>query len=468
MFTQRVNNVTNLTGPVADAAFSDITSDQLFIDDNSFLVTARTLLIPRKGKLAIRYWKCDEEDIAEFTKNIDSDRLIILDTGGKDKADTPEVGKLPQGFRFLELTSERVSKLCNCDGSSNVAEKRVRIYVNEAEQKSIVAVSAVGTMIAWHAIQSAFPTYVPWLFRQELTEEEVRMLLALADPKKSTKDYTNAVEKLSAGIDLQLETKRYYLKEFERLASTRLIDVLERGLTDCIREIQGYVEKLSDLYNKKADYDTELFALKNVPTDDRHELMDYFLQNQKLYLEDCCDGTLHYVVGGYCDNWNPDNFELCFDNKDSVIFTTFRETRSEAVESESDFETLLAGLFVTEKIKLKMVSAWELGYGSGISAVRKATYPPRFKDYLPNPHLNYYACTGGFRADLEKATGECNYVMAVDITSYENGNINWMDSFVVPLFVKDLITTKKKCFELPDGTAVTNTEAVAWLKERES
>lgn len=472
MFANTIRELT-LTGPVANYAFPDITGG-VYQDDVSFLATARALLIPRNGKLDINHWNhtqydagdgSDEEYAAYLTDvcAVKPDQLKIVNVTGpgdrfaaimKNHAET-----ILPGYEYQELASKRMSVFCGAPEG----EEKVWIYINSAERKSLV-VSRNITMMTWHSIESAFSMFVPWLFEQRPNADELQMLLALVDPKKNSQDYIDAVEKLSAQFDLQRAAKEFYLKGFEQEAALIQKQDIRYKIDNCMDHIRTYTTALQGEYDKKAGYDAILSALENATGEERHELMDYFLSNPKLYVKEVQNHCISYFVGGYCDNWDPDNFESCFNNKQSVIFTAFSDNRGGLIESKDDYELLLKAIFVDEKIKIKMVSAWKCGYGCGIRPISDATYPAQFEDYLPNPHLHHYGCMGSFERDLNKAANEHNYVMAVDITSYENGNINWVDSIVVPEFMRDLITTRKKCFELPDGASVTNTEAVAWLK----
>ena len=474
MFGNSIKELT-LTGPVADHAFTDIRGG-VYQEDVTFRATARALLGCRGAKLRIfrnAITKYTTEELGDdgylaYIKtelDEDEDMLMVADFSPSDDRLVPFVMEhseeaLP-GFKFLETESQRLSKFCG-------GEDLVWIFVNAVEHKSVVFVREMN-LVRWHTVQSALPLYMPWVFAgNKLDKDELEVLMALANPRKTSRDYISAVEKLAEKYDLQKAAKEYYLRNFENKAASIQIEDTRRRLSILESEICDYEGRLSDKYDQKAMADATLSALLNGTQEDSHELMDYFMSNKKLYVKGVVGNDVSYYVSGVFDNWDPDTFEYVFNNKRSVIFTAFDDCSRRQIDNKADFEQLIKAVFEDELIKIKVVSSWRVGFGCGIRPNREDEYPDAFADYIPNPHLHYHACEGGYREDLNRAAREHNYVRAVDISSFMNGNIGWNDSVVVPEFISDILKTKKKCFVLPDGTSVTNREAVEWLKAQDA
>lgn len=477
MFSNSIRELT-LSGRIADHAFPHITCEA-YSDDVTFTATARALVGSRPGaKLTVKLRAVAKYSVEEYSDEdylsllelcfaAEPDTITVVSVDRDDERVVPftigEAKTLLPGYRYLEKASERLSKIC-------IGDSAAWVFINEDQHKTLVLAKSL-TVTVWHTVQSLIPLYIPWVFAEaenKLNKEEMDVLLALADPKKTSHDYIQAVEHLSLKFDLQRAAKEYYLRGFESRIVEKQIEREKRRIEDYCTDIRRYERELSGLYNKKARSDVMLSALIGSSKTDSHELMDYFISNKKLHIKEVCDDEVYYFVSGVIDNWHPDTFEHIFGNKNSELFGAFRNCSGKRIDSKEDFERLLIAVFRDEIIKIKIVSAWQLGVGCGINPIQGADYPEAFKDYIRNPHLDNHGCMGGYREDINHAAAEHNYLRAVDISSFMNGNIGFGDHYVVPEFIRDILKTDRKCFVLPDGSSVTQKEAVEWLHSQDA
>lgn len=474
MFGNRVNETT-LTTRLADHAFPSITADS-FRDDKTLLATARALFVPRGGEFHgfVTDYKYD---------NFDSDGnrrawlSIWLDEHMKEGSvaffNIRRTEHLDDAFGILDEIVKGRGFEINEEGVAFMAnffkDKKVAIYNNPEAKQSVVATSEI-SMYQWHTLVSGITAcYAQWSTeRGRYTEDEIKMLRSLADPSMGVDDYMDALENIASAIfDFQTEAKRFYLDGFEKRAVEGKIRSLRDQAEGLMSNIRDYQERLKEYYDRKAGVDALLNAALIGSAENANELMEYFIANKKLLVDSVSDdNNLLYYVGGYIDNFDVEVFERCIENGSSVLYRRYDSISPSDITKE-DYIALMKAVFLDEKIKMKVFSKWKIGTGGYIEAVCEDNPPMQLKDYLPNPHLMYYRCYGSFEPDLMKAARECDYVRAVDISSAENGNVNFNDVIVMEKFVRDILTKNTKFLELPDGTACTNVEAIEWLKAQD-
>ena len=471
MFGNKIVNTT-LTTELADHAFSSVTADE-FRGDRSLAATARALFVPRgktfHGKVAHfnPAIMTSEERAVVMTlligEALENSVTFINIKRTENESDAFEIvegiaGDV--GFVKNEQASNFMTTFCS--------DRKVVVYNKDEEKKSVVVAMDI-SMHQWHVLLSGLPTcYAKWNMDSPLNEDEIQMLQALADPQMGVDQYLDAVEKIAAKLDLQTEAKRFYLDGFEKRALRNKIGVLGQQTKNIMNDIERYISALQDLYERKAGVDALLAAASSANGGESNELMEYFIANKKLVVDSVSDNDrLTYYVSGYIDNFDQETFELALENQHSVIYSRYDEIEPDDI-TEEDYIKMMRAIFLDETIRIKVYSKWELNTGGSIQAMREDSPPIQFKHCLPNPHLMYYRCYGSFEPELMKAAGECDYIRAVDISSAENGNVNWNDITVMKDFIRDILTKKTRFLELPDGTEVTNTEAIAWLKAQDA
>lgn len=460
----------SLTGPIADNAFPGIKVDD-FREDVTMEAVARALYAPRGVQARIRFCSIEDFDptmavdaVADYLRSDEDGSVRIVDVFSEDnlKSLRDNIDVIAPGYEYVELVSKKLREFTRTQES----EQRFAVYRSADSRKSVVFARRINASV-WHVIASTLPVLTPWFFEVRTTAEEQQMLLTLVDPRKNGADFTAAIERIATKFDLQTAAKRYYLEGFERKTVDVRIRNVKRNLDDVRRSVADYVRRTNELYEKISLYQAELFGLENCGSDSKNELMEYFISNPKLFVADMDGNNVRYFVAGCADNWDENNLDVIVENKDSVLWRAFENNARSSRIDRDGFEKLFNAVFVDGTIKVKLASQWKVGFGCGIEPVSSPDMPAQLEDYLPNPHLCYFGCTGSWASDLNKAANNHDFVQAVDITSIENGNINWLDTTVVPRFVKDFVVSTKKAFILPDGMEVTNSEAVAWLNANE-
>lgn len=224
--------------------------------------------------------------------------------------------------------------------------------------------------------------------------------------------------------------------------------------------IVSYEEELRSLYDDLAKNIAVYNAMSNASVDNNGELLKYFETNEKLYFVEKSGGQVTYIVHGYCDNYDLDVYEEVKNAEASAM----NDAISGLNEDFDDAWALLDAIFVEERFKLKMVSMWTFSAGAYVRPVGHAAFGDRFKDYLPNPHINEYQCMGSWKPTVDSAADRFDYCYAVDVTAVENGNVYFNDPTVMDFFIRDLFMSDHKI--LTDGeNDYTVAEAMEKMKE---
>ena len=403
-------------------------------------------------------------EVSEYKEKLSKDfdipdgTVSVVDFCGDSEVSMIKEGH--DGFVFLENPSKLMSQWCERDGVDVILP-----FVDAANRRAVVFVREMNVH-KWHVVQPSLGLYAPWCFDAEkLTTDEMKLLLMpLADDRSGETRYKEYLEKAAVRYEpqMQAEKKRTLLTGFENRARERQIESAREQYDTAVRCIRQYQEELMKQYDKKALASALLDSLSGAESD-THELMDYFVSNSGLYIDRVDRDSIWYYARVFLSNWDIDNYVNVSNDPFSELICTY--DRDDRDITESQYRQLLDAIFKEETVRVMVYSRWQMSFGGGVAPDNDCT-PPTYisQDALPNPHLVYYHCRGTWRQELDSASERGDFVFAADITSAETGNVNFGDSTVMNRFAKDLLTTDKRCFTLPDGTNVTRKEAIAWLE----
>lgn len=474
MFNDVIAELT-LTSEIANRAMENITGGT-YQNDVTMLAVARLLLYPRAEKLHINVLAdgisrgMDREEKepyhAELKRQLlpersDELRVVYFNTASRADFDyLAEHGlEVFEGYSAAE-SSELAQKIVS---HAIASQRRILLYHNPDNRTAILLINRM-TIATMHALASIINVLVPWCFSgKPYSDSEKELMVCLGYKKDSKDEFVGLIEKLTAEvIDLQSEAKKMYLEGFERANLEARKKSVEQNLEHTRREIKNYINTLNSLYERMELQNAELTGLVNGVSGVENVLMDYFLSNKSLYVERRDGSRIYYYVARELFDFDIDLFKTSMKNSNGMIYSAWRYNDGRITKDE--YLDLLRAIFEKGTVRVKFVSKWYVGFGCGIQPCDNAEFPAQFNDYLPNPHLQYHGCTGGFSSHLSEAAAKHDYVMAVDITSAETGNLNLNDSVVFPKFLRDVLQCRTKAFVLPDGSNVTLEEAVTFVK----
>ena len=442
------------------------------VKDVSLISTCRALLYPRLG---------DVEKVSILASRVENDEntLNVIDRELQvfDKHD------LPPTFEIIIVPRDEMPIVTEVFAQHNQWREieKVRLffaqtfsccaYVRDELKVSILIMEAQKTLNAtvqcYHAAQCAILTANPWFFdpindKDSITERDMALITAL-----STGNYTHYMELLeqySEEFNFKAEIIRKQLEKFERAIETARLSNLQYTLSDTRSRIENLMSEISSLIRNENETQALLAALQLglAEKGSQFTVRDYFDSHPntritKIISED----RIQFSISTYLDDWDEDLMEVAIHNHRSVMFDYVSSYNHE------EMEMLYTAIFEKRTIKIPMIGLFEMhstGKLKGIDG-HSEDLP---NEYMPNPHIFFYHCLGGYETDIIQAMRKEDRLYALEIANVSAGNVNFGDNTVMhrwSSWMFDQNCDGRKCFELPDGSRVTITEAMEWLRE---
>ena len=206
-------------------------------------------------------------------------------------------------------------------------------------------------------------------------------------------------------------------------------------------------DRIGQYLERKKEADTRLFGLdmKIESGSGESEIMDYFIRNKKLYLEEVCDTTMEFAVKDYITFFDEEMAKMAIDNDSSYIYRP--ERGMSTVIPPKDMKMLMTAVFIDQEIRMKVCAAYRFRLDGGVSAL----------------------CLGGYEKQINTFLKSNDYIGAIEQCVASCKSLNFGDGAVMREFMKRLYKTSDyssnvKCFELPDGRVVEPKEAIEYLK----
>ena len=199
-------------------------------------------------------------------------------------------------------------------------------------------------------------------------------------------------------------------------------------------------------------------------------IRDYFLANKHLHLESVSGNQVTFTVATTISNFNPEVFESTVQNEHAFWYRSEAGNRYNRDISDEQIELLIRALFEKEIIKLKTCSSFTLDFSNGYcTANPHHEFGAEFADYMPNMHLQEFACLGsGHSAQLREAMLHRDYIGALNICMASAANMSMEELPTGERHMKYLLGNScGKVIILPDGNEVNVKEAIKWLEENE-
>lgn len=233
----------------------------------------------------------------------------------------------------------------------------------------------------------------------------------------------------------------------ESLSKMEAIDTLNRNIRTFLSEKAGLDIKLLGLQAKSSESNLS------------RELIEYFLCNKNLHIVKADEGSIEFVVTGSVAYFDEELAER--------VLTNERSSVSGAINAP--MKALLSAIFTKGILKLRVCAAYKLNLTVGVMGLRNFSFAKELKDFIPNPHINDYACLGNYSAVMNQLTSSGDFVNVIEQCVASCQSINWGDQTVMGRFVgvfSDFSKGGRKIIELPDRKNVTINEAIGWLESQ--
>lgn len=469
---------TPFTTDAANAYFQNITGSA-YGYDISFLATLRALLAPRMGegdRINLVFGASDYN--AGNLRGVSEERavgaicgnyrlslrgqLIIHSLKSNQegnavcfKAIENKFTSVYEGYHRQEKLKAFYRKSFNLDCYINPDLKSTIVFVENLDVKKM------------HYLQVTILAMMPWYLDPEagLSEEEMALLYSMRET--SPDKYNQCLAQMVEKYDFRSARIRQMLEGFESRFEKMECEKVRR-------EIQSFDAKITELNNSIGDYlrhrnDSciRLLGLETkIAEGGESEIMEYFLCNRHLVLEQVTNTDMYFAVKDYLEYFDSDMAERIIGNRNSFAYYYGLSHRGEAGAAKA--EKLMREIFVSDnpRLKIRFCAAYRFALNGSVEAIRGHEFGFEFDGYMPNTHINNYRCLGNYQQTINEMLRRRNYIAAVEQCIASCKSLNWGDSTVMDSFMNNF-WGGAKCIELPDGSVVKAEQAVQWLEEQD-
>ena len=473
---------TPFTTQAAEEYFSRVTSET-FGGDVSLVSTLRALVFPRMGEndtLHVKFGNSSYNASAIASVDVTSAIHSICISWDFSRRDCLMIhslnnAKSENNMACIELLRRKFQTVYSgwqlfdditalMRGVANVL-----CFINAEKRSTVIFVDKLDCK-KLHYLQAAILGLVPWYYKMgtAVTTQEMNLMQSLRSKDASL--YQNCLKELVTQFDFEKLRLKRLLSGFEtrqaRADIQRIngeIENYRRGIGDLSDRIAEYVRAMNERCIQVMGIEQSVERNK-----DNSELLDYFLCNRRVVLEDVRGTTLSFYVKDYLEYYDEEMVQSALRNSYSYVYQFCTEEMNEA-----RMKKLMTAVFLEGKIRLRIIAAYSFDINGNITPRSYHEFGSDYETYIPNPHINRYQCMGNYSSTINRLIRDRNYVAAIEQTVASAKSLNWGDSTVMRAFFRSIVGTEDSCrnnrgFELPDGRIVTPLEAVQWLEEQEN
>ncbi len=477
MFKQVIGS-TPFTTAIADGFFDHVTG-AAYRGDVSFIATLRALVAPRMPKdnyitfeTTASNVMIDSDDDVEITRSVlncmwlNYNVIHLHALSGVGDANDRVLKALEN--QFIEQTGEegwtRFPEVTALFHSASNGAFKVLCFLNPLKKSTFLFVSSLN-LKKFHLIQCATLGLVPWYFKPEdgVNEDENELMYALQDQNPDR--YLAALEKIAEKYDFETCRIRTLLQDFESRFDVAEISRLKDSIESKQRTISDYNRKIGDLIMDMDSLNISLVGLETriKDQDGDSELLEYFLRNKRLVLEDVVGDTMYFFVKDYCTYFDEELVKRFLENPNSYAY---RYNEDYGI-SDEEMHRLITAVFLDGEIKLRFCAAYKFSLRGNVSTQGSHEFPADVRStYMANPHIQNYNCMGNYTQAINELLLRRDYISALEQTVASAKSLNFGDGVVISEFFRRFVNTK--AFELPDGTVADTKGALVWLDAQDS
>lgn len=480
MFSQ-VINCTPLTSPAANLYFTNITGDT-FNYDESFVATLRALLAPRIGQNEFLQLKFNSSNY--YASDIDNSRIssimrtalrcprsgeIIIHNFNSTSSEhndawmrfvTEHFASVFEGFTILDKVTEFFKKKFSVVCFINPNTKSVAIFINKMDMRKM------------HHLQCGILAFMPWYFDPANGVSELEMELIESLRSNSSQRYEDCIARIAEQYDFRTTAIKKMLSGFETKYERIECDKVRRAIDQYDSKIDTLNRQIGECLILRRDSEIKLLGLETKIAQDsgESEIMDYFLCNPRLVLEDVSDTTMLFCVRDYLTYYDEDMAARVINNMTSYIYRPNGRACNNYIPAD-DMKLLMTEIFINQRLKIRFCAAYEFVLEGNVTGIQHHSFSSEFRDYTPNPHIDRYRCLGNYERNINTLLKDHNYIGALEQCIASCKSLNFGDSTVMQEFMRriyglgDNDRVNIRCIELPDGSVVEPKQAIEFLKQ---
>lgn len=338
-------------------------------------------------------------------------------------------------------------------------------FVNREIKTSVVFVQRLD-LKKLHYLQTALLVMMPWYHgpRESVGDDELALIKSLKE--KTSVEYTNCLNKLINNYDIRGSRIRRLMTGFETRVDIERVRGVEESIATQDRYIREYDDCIAAALRQKNELLITLMGLKEKISEMEStdsDLMGYLLRNKRISLYDTYGSTATFIASDYISFFDEDMVERCLNNQRSYVY--YEAPNNEAGERMAE---LLRMIFLEGELKIRVCAAYQMTAGERVEGCEGFSFNSDFESFMPNPHIQHYACLGNYKRILNRLIRDNDYIGVIDQCIASVKSLNWGDSTVMARFMKEMYNDSYRCIELPDGSVCYPSEAIAWIYEQKT
>lgn len=279
-----------------------------------------------------------------------------------------------------------------------------------------------------------------------------------------------------------------YLFEFRRLMLGNLLKQMHENkikvARDSITTQRNSIKSIEQQYADALSYLKQLIVIYegmkatecyDAPEED---LVEYLSTNKLLHNLNIANNKLTFVVATKLINYNENAWET-FKKAGYIYDGDYTDGGRHTIalldvfKKKENRKLLLDNLFSEDpEFSIKIVGNYCLNFDSSYVTTNKGydytIADPEFKSYMPNPHLKFFACLGGYERRINKALQDRNYISAIEMCCASAGSVDLDETEqTFRPFIGKLMMSREKVLVRKDGTEMTPEEALLYLIDKE-
>lgn len=450
--------------------------------DATFLATLRALLSNRMGEedsiyLSFNVTNYSKEQLSnlsvsrafgaivgDYTENDNFIRIHNFNNMSEESNDAwmdmvkANFEKSFPGWHRIERVTGFFRKVFNVQCFINPEKKSVYLFVSQMEIRRM------------HYLQCGILAFLPWYFdpKAGVSDEEMNLLNALRE--KTADKYLECLGVIASHYDFQTARIRSLLKGFETRYERIRCDKLRHDREYYNNQINNLQDQIGECLRNLRDTETNILGLemKIAEGGEESEIMDYFLCNKQLLLQNVEDSSMTFIVRATLDYFDEDMAEKVISKRNSYCYETYESARRGNITHE-DMKMLLTSIFIDQVLKVRLCAAYSFQLEGSVSALGGYNYGGDCCEYMPNPHIDGWRCLGTYSRVINERLRDHDYIGAIEQCIASCKSLNFGDSTVMDRFMNMMYGHNDgrniRCIELPDGRVVTPKEAVDYLKK---
>lgn len=487
MFKSVINS-TPLVSDAANSFFQNIRGDY-FQRDATFLSTLRALVAPRMTKEDSVTLSFTETHYTAGQVRDNSIRDMLNAICRYSNALSGEMGQIQihnfvsqsqeDNYACLELVKSSFEQQYEGWHRLNKVTDFFRktfyvlCFINP-EKKSVYLFTDKMDVKKMHYLQCSIFAFLPWYFDPEAGVSELEMELINSLREKKSDKYDDCIARIASQYDFRTQKIRNLLAGFETRYERQECERVRREIGDYIDEIDRLNSQIGEYLRVKADKEIRLLGLETKiaqGSSEDSEIMEYFLCNNRLVLEEVTDTYMVFSCMDYLTYFDEDMAKQMIDNKRSYVYRPNGRACNNFIQ-EDDMKKLMYAIFIDQTLRIKMCCAYKFDLNGRVKGLSGHNYGYEFRECTPNTHIDRYSCMGNYERTINELLKNHNYIGAIEQCVASCKSMNFADSPVMQEFMSRLYglsgsNVNIRCIELPDGRVVEPKEAIEWIKAQE-